>query len=257
MRLSRLVAARKQAVVRTSNPDASRPVKRFGAGGRFFRYRNALGIGLAVLLLAFPWGRIEPAAWCAALGLSLVLAGAALRLWAILQIGGAARKTSSLKAVRLVSWGPFAMTRNPIYIANIAVFAGFAVLSRLLWAVPLVVLALGAWYHRLIPREERFLEETFGEEYREYAATTNRWLPSPRFRRRPAGVPAYPLTRALRRERGLLAIVALGIASFLVVPMLSDRVVHRLKNPSITEKEAAPEKDQEKRGEQPLDVDDE
>ena len=59
------------------------------------------------------------------------------------------------------------------------------------------------------------------------------------------------------RHAGLLAIVALGIASFLVLPMLSDRVVHRLKNPSTMEKEAAPEKDQEKRGEQPLDADDE
>ena len=211
----------------THNPP--RPEKRFGSGGRFFRYRSALGVGLAVLLLAFPWGRTEPSGWSLALGLFLTLGGAALRIWAILQIGGAARKTSRLKAVRVISWGPFAMARNPIYIANIAVFCGFAILSRLLWAAPLVVLALGIWYHRLIQREERFLEETFGAEYRAYMATTNRWLPSLRFRSRPAAVPAYPMLRALRRERGHLAIVAVGIVSFVFLPAFSESVTRWLE----------------------------
>ncbi len=229
MRIAQLVTARCRRPAGVDAWRPPRPEKHFGAGGRFFRYRNALGIGLAVLLLVFPWGRIEAAAWSVALGLTLTLSGAALRIWAILQIGGAARKTSSLKAVRVISWGPFAMVRNPIYIANIAVFCGFTVLSRLLWALPLVVLALGSWYHRLVRREERFLEETFGEEYREYMASTGRWLPSLRFRSRPAAVPAYPILRALRRERGHLAIVAVGILSFVFLPAFSESALRRLE----------------------------
>lgn len=205
----------------------AKPAKYFGSGGLFFRYRNALGIALATLLLFFPWGRIDPTFWCFALGSGLTVAGATLRLWAILQIGGAARKTSRLKAIRVISWGPFAMTRNPIYVANIMVFAGFAVLSRLLWALPLVVVSLAVWYHALVRREERFLEESFGDEYRAYMATTNRWLPSLCFRRRPAGVPAYPLLRALTRERGHLLIVTLGMAAFLFVPTFCENVVRK------------------------------
>lgn len=210
----------------------SRPAKRAGPGGWLFRHRNTLGVALATFLLLFPWGRTEPSVWWLASGLGLTLAGSALRLWAICQIGGAARKTSRLTAQRVISWGPFAMVRNPIYIANITVFAGFTVLSRLLWALPLVVVTLGLWYHALIRREEAFLEESFGDAFVAYRRTTRRWLPSLRFGRRPADAPGYPVLRALRRERGHLLIVAAGILWFLFLPSFCENMVHRFANSS-------------------------
>src|SRR5262245_24288171 len=62
-------------------------------GGLLFRYRNAMGVALALLLvLCQPWSLASSAALAWTGGL-LILAGVSLRLWCILQIGGSARKT--------------------------------------------------------------------------------------------------------------------------------------------------------------------
>jgi protein-S-isoprenylcysteine O-methyltransferase Ste14 len=180
-------------------------------GGLFFRYRNALGVVIAVFLVAFPFWRAPLKPWHLAVGLLLVFSGIALRLWCILQIGGSARKTSRLKAVRIISWGPYAILRNPIYVANTTVFAGFTVLSGHLWAIPLVILSFWAWYDGIVRREEKFLEESFPEDYRAYAAATRRWIPSMRLSHRPPEVPPYPFLRALKRERGHLITVSAGL----------------------------------------------
>jgi protein-S-isoprenylcysteine O-methyltransferase Ste14 len=186
---------------------------RTSPGGRLFRFRAFLGITFAAFLILCPWGRIPASLALWITGAALVLSGVALRLWAILQIGGAARKTSRLKAVELISWGPFAMVRNPIYIANLTVFAGFTVLSGLLWALPAVVFGLWAWYDTVVRLEEEFLSRSFPEAYDAYRRETRRWLPRLRRRGRPPGRPRYPFLRALRRERGHLLVVALGVAA--------------------------------------------
>ena len=177
-----------------------------------FRYRNTLGVAISVFLVAFPFWRAPLLAWHLVLGLSLVALGISLRLWCILQIGGSARKTSRLKAVRIISWGPYAIVRNPIYVANTTIFAGFTVLSGHLWAIPLVILGFWAWYDGIVRREEKFLQESFPEDYRAYAASTSRWIPSIRFSHRPAEIPPYPFLRALKRERGLLIAVSVGLS---------------------------------------------
>lgn len=185
-------------------------------GGLFFRYRSALGVVIAVFLVVFPFGRAPLAPWHVVLGLSLVLLGIALRLWCILQIGGSARKTSRLKAVRIISWGPYSIVRNPIYVANTTVFAGFTVLSGLFWAIPFVILGLWAWYDGIVRREEKFLEESFPEDFRDYARWTARWTPAFRYRPRPAEIPPYPFLRALKRERGHLIAVSVGLSTVIL-----------------------------------------
>ncbi|MBI4601965.1 MAG: isoprenylcysteine carboxylmethyltransferase family protein [Planctomycetes bacterium] len=189
-------------------------------GGRLFRYRNAMGIGLVVLLAACPWGRLPLGPALLAPGLALVLLGVSLRLWCILQIGGSARKTSRLKAERVISWGPYSMVRNPIYIANTTTFAGFTVLAGLPWLLPLVFIALGLWYDAIVRREERFLETTHPEAFAEYRRLAGRWLPRLRYRGRPPGVLPYPFLRALKRERGHLIAVGAGLAAVLLLRLL-------------------------------------
>ena len=151
--------------------------------------------------------------WLLGTGAAIVLAGVALRIWCILQIGGSARKTSKLKAERVISWGPYSIVRNPIYIANTTTFVGFTVLSGLLWALPAVVLGLWLWYDAIVRREEKFIEEKHPVDYAEYRKTVRRWLPSLRYRGRPEDTPPYPFSRALKRERGHLIAVSCGAAA--------------------------------------------
>lgn len=75
----------------------------------------------------------------------------------------------------LVSDGVFAVSRNPIYVAFFMPLASLAVLSP---AAALAALALyiAGMNHFVIAREERVLEENFGDEYRAYKSRVRRWL---------------------------------------------------------------------------------
>jgi protein-S-isoprenylcysteine O-methyltransferase Ste14 len=71
--------------------------------------------------------------------------------------------------------GPYAYTRIPMYVAELALWLGWAILFGsvvilLGFAVLTVVIIL------VLPREERGLERQFGETYRHYQARVSQWL---------------------------------------------------------------------------------
>jgi len=200
-----------------ASPSAGEPAP--PPGGLLFRYRSSLPVALALILVLCPW-RLEMSAWQLWIGGALVLAGVVLRLWCILQIGGSARKTSKLKAERVISWGPYSLVRNPIYIANSTTFAGFTVAAGLAWLLPLILIGLFAWYNAIVGREERFLEESHPDAFRAYKLQARRWIPSVRYRGRPADVAPYPFLRALKRERGHIIAVGAGVLAVLVLRVL-------------------------------------
>lgn len=176
----------------------------------YFRYRSRLIIALAVILVIWPFWRMPLEPISGATGMALVLAGLSLRLWCIRQLGGAARKTSSAKGVQLVDWGPFSLSRNPIYVANMTLFAGFAVLAGMAWALPVLLGLIVAQYHFTVRYEEGFLRDRFGEAYEDYCRSTPRWLGAFRYRPAPAGFAPYPVRKLIKRERSLIFLQVLG-----------------------------------------------
>ncbi len=199
----------------TAADSATTPIQ--PSGGFIFTYRNVLPVVFAVVLalfaasqLVFPRIRVPISAWELALGSLLALSGVALRLWCIRQIGGSARKTSKPKANRIISWGPYSLVRNPIYIANMGVVWGFTTLVAGVWGLPAAAPLLWLWYDAVVRREETFLEASHPGDYAEYVKVARRWIPSLRYRRRPEDVPPYPFRRALKRERGHIIAVSIG-----------------------------------------------
>ena len=77
---------------------------------------------------------------------------------------------------RVVQDGPFRYSRNPGYLALTMIYAGIAVLRSALWAVVLLPLVRYVIEREMIEREERYLERSFGEEYRAYKARVRRWV---------------------------------------------------------------------------------
>jgi protein-S-isoprenylcysteine O-methyltransferase Ste14 len=77
---------------------------------------------------------------------------------------------------RLVTGGPFAWSRNPIYVAFTAAYCGAALLVGRVW--PLLLLpAPGAILDRaIIPFEEGQLSQIFGDRYADYCRRVRRWL---------------------------------------------------------------------------------
>jgi protein-S-isoprenylcysteine O-methyltransferase Ste14 len=191
---------------RQQDPDA---VERFG--GRLFRQRTWLPLPFALALLLIPSPPSSPPLlW---IGAAAVSAGELLRLWAVRHIGVISR-TRSERLGPLISTGPFAWVRNPLYIGNLALWVGFTVSAGLVWLLPPIVLLLGVEYHLIVRWEEGLLEARVGEVYRMYASRVPRWIPR---RWRAAGSHTVHAARrtfswaeTLFSERGTLAAIGAG-----------------------------------------------
>jgi protein-S-isoprenylcysteine O-methyltransferase Ste14 len=182
-------------------------------GGWLFRHRTIIPLPLAAAVLLLRIGEAPPSKWLIASGIGLTFAGEAIRLWAVHHIGAISR-TRSDRLGPLIAAGPFAVIRNPLYVGNIALWAGFALAARLLWLVPVIVVVLAVEYHAIVRWEEERLEARFGDEYRAYAARVPRWLP--RGNRGVRGIRrgqlAFSWRETLFSERGTLIAMAAGYA---------------------------------------------
>ena len=76
----------------------------------------------------------------------------------------------------LVAAGPYAITRNPIYIGFVLVFLGFAIVLTSVWLLLLLIPVLAILQRGVVEREEAYLEGKFGDAYRKYKARVPRWL---------------------------------------------------------------------------------
>jgi protein-S-isoprenylcysteine O-methyltransferase Ste14 len=80
------------------------------------------------------------------------------------------------KDKQLTTSGPYAYTRNPLYLGSLVLAAGFAVAARSWWILAVMVVMFGLIYIPVIAGEERFLRHTF-PEYDDYSRHVPRMLP--------------------------------------------------------------------------------
>ncbi len=142
-------------------------------------------------------------------GSVLTLAGEAIRLWAVQHIGTISR-TRSDRLGPLITTGPFALVRNPLYIGNILIWVGFSITARLLWMVPVVMILLALEYDAIVQWEEQLLEANRGAEYRDYCSQVPRWIPVLRKNRGDRGAHALSWAETFFSERGTLIAIAVG-----------------------------------------------
>ena len=82
----------------------------------------------------------------------------------------------STRSTTIVRTGPYRFSRNPIYLAFILFVLGLSVWLKNVWLLVTLVPAVGLIAVIVIPREERFLESSFKEQYSTYKARVRRWL---------------------------------------------------------------------------------
>jgi len=80
------------------------------------------------------------------------------------------------KDKQLTTSGPYAYTRNPLYLGSLILAAGFAIAARSWWIVAIMVLMFAVIYVPVIAGEERYLRQAF-PEYDDYARHVPRMLP--------------------------------------------------------------------------------
>ncbi|MGA3092205.1 MAG: isoprenylcysteine carboxylmethyltransferase family protein [Terriglobales bacterium] len=82
----------------------------------------------------------------------------------------------SKRSTVIVRTGPYRFSRNPIYLAFILLVLGLSVWLNNLWLLVTLMPAFGLMAAVVIPREERFLERNFNDQYSSYKAQVRRWL---------------------------------------------------------------------------------
>jgi len=128
---------------------------------------------------AFRWARIAPFHFQLFLvGLALVWAGIALRLWAVLVLGRFFRTIVVVQDEhRLVTKGPYRLLRHPSYTGTLLTMLGFG-LGFGNW-IALALLTAGPFlaYSYRIAVEEDALRSRFGAEYEAFARDRRRLIP--------------------------------------------------------------------------------
>jgi protein-S-isoprenylcysteine O-methyltransferase Ste14 len=77
---------------------------------------------------------------------------------------------------RLVDSGPYAYTRNPMYLGHLIFMLGLAV-TFWSWAALLLLGVHVIWYERRVMEDEERLQRLFGQPYLDYQSRVKRWIP--------------------------------------------------------------------------------
>jgi protein-S-isoprenylcysteine O-methyltransferase Ste14 len=170
---------------------------------------NLASLGLALALKAVAGSSVPP--WAYGLLGAAVLAAQGWRIWAASFVGRPARGAKPAGET-LVTAGPYARVRNPMYLGTLIGVLAFAGMSGLWYAVLAVAAMLGLVYGGTVLHEEAFLSARFGDEYRRYREAVPRILPALRAYGRRQG--RFRLADGLANEGGSLVFLPLFFTLF-------------------------------------------
>ena len=158
-------------------------------GRRLFKLRSLIPLALLpVVFLAVPQSAaaeqwLGPRAnmlvqWAA---IAFGLAGLVMRCWVVgyAPDGTSARDTRGMRANLLNSTGVYSIVRHPLYLANGLLWLGAVMSARVWWSPVIAGLAYWIYIERVMLGEEAFLDQTFGESFRTWAAVTPAIVPAP------------------------------------------------------------------------------
>lgn len=162
------------------------------------RIRVPLGFAFAALYL---W-LARPTPFSIALGGALAIPGIIVRALA----SGHVQKNE-----QLATGGPYAYTRNPLYLGSLIIAAGFAVAARSWWIAAAIAALFGTVYLPVIRAEEEFLRRRF-PQFADYARQVPRLWPRARAFGNHADSFSWTLYRKHREYNAIIGSVAIIVA---------------------------------------------
>ena len=147
-----------------------------GKFGKFyFRYRGFTPYPIVLIFLFFS----TPTLMTFWSGFAIMLIGEFGRIWSVAYIG----KESRCRAVAadvLITAGPYAHTRNPIYLANMIMYSGVTIIANIWmpWFLLIVWCYFGFQYYCIIQVESAALTEIFDKKFEHYKASVPAFIPS-------------------------------------------------------------------------------
>jgi protein-S-isoprenylcysteine O-methyltransferase Ste14 len=134
----------------------------------------ALGIAAQWLLrLEFPLALV----FRAVIGIALLGGGIAISISFSRAFRRAGQdRNPNTPTPRLITTGVYRYSRNPAYVALIAIQVGIGLLLDNVWILLVLIPVLVIMHYGVIIREEAYLERAFGDEYLRYKENVRRWL---------------------------------------------------------------------------------
>jgi protein-S-isoprenylcysteine O-methyltransferase Ste14 len=166
-------------------------------------------VPLGFLFALFYFWLARPTWGSIAFGTILIVPGLLIRAAA----SGHVRKNESLTIS-----GPYAYTRNPLYLGSLLMGIGFAVAAHSWWVGVAIVVMFVAIYLPVISSEETFLRQKF-PEFDEYARRVPRMLPTLTASGGDSAPGAFSLELYLKHREYNAALGAAGMMAALIVRM--------------------------------------
>ena len=169
----------------------------------FASHRIVATAPIAILLIVFA----EPTPLLLLAGGALVVLGEAGRMWSSGHID---------KNRELATAGPYAHTRNPLYVANLLLLLGFCFMSGHLWVTVLALLAFAMIYRPVIREEAEHMDKLFGDAYRRWSKEVPLFFPRLMAAKNAVGSFSWPLVIQHREHKNAAAFL-LGIVVFCLI----------------------------------------
>ena len=173
-----------------------------------FTYRSYTPLPFLAVMIWFA----APTVLSMVIGFAVVFLGETIRFWGVSFVGAETRTTGTVGGTYLVTNGPFAYVRNPLYVGNMLLYAGIGIMSMALfpWLLFIAVAWFYVQYYLIVTREEEYLAGRFGDEFAEYTRHVRRFLPrlTPFAALHPASKTLDP-AEGLASERRTLQAIAL------------------------------------------------
>ncbi len=144
-----------------------------------FRYRCRMHLTLVVLLVAWLGSGFSPsfvrlgslsALLADYIGWLMFIGGLCLRFWATWFIGGR-------KSTEVICYGPYSLTRNPLYVGTFLMILSLAFLLKSPTFAVATMIVIAYYCVAVVPLEERLLRHFFGTRYANYCQSVPRWFP--------------------------------------------------------------------------------
>lgn len=179
-----------------------------------FTYRSYTPIPFIVVMIWFA----RPTVLSMVVGFLLIVCGEAIRFWGVSIAGSETRTTGKVGGTYLITDGPFAYVRNPLYVGNMLLYVGVGVMSMALvpWLPIIAIMWFYFQYSLIVRQEEDYLENRFGEEYEDYRKGVGRFVP--RLRHYVSSNPPakqVSMIEGLASERRTLQ--AIGLVTLLII----------------------------------------
>jgi protein-S-isoprenylcysteine O-methyltransferase Ste14 len=163
----------------------SGPIARAREGTAMMAGRALVALPLFIAPLVYiinprwmEWASVAMPSWLRVSGLVLALSTVPGIHWTLRALGANVSETVLTKEHhQLVTNGPYAWVRHPLYTNGLALFLGLALMQASWFGLLMTAAAFWGMTSVVIPREEHALEARFGAPFRAYRTRTGRLLP--------------------------------------------------------------------------------